>query len=424
MPLVQNLHFTEYHNGYCNLHTYRHSNPRLCRRLYYLLVNPWHLYGFEVGADLYDFGSGSCAGMFTANSMNCITEALGMGLPGNGTIPAVYAERLRLAKYAGMEILKIVEKDIKPRDIMTMKAFENAITVDMAFGGSSNTALHLLAVANEAGIEIDIKKFDIISKMTRYICSLSPGGPHFLEDLYFAGGIPALLKVLAENNRLHPECKTVTGKNIGDIVKEASVKNTEVIRSWDKAYRKEGGLAILYGNIATGGAVVKQSAVAPDMMQHTGPAKVFDSEQETIKAIMGGKVKKGDVIVVRYEGPKGGPGMQEMLSLTAAVAGMKIKDVALITDGRFSGGTKGASIGHICPEAADGGPLAVVRDGDLIEMDIPKRLLNVKLSDKELKARLASWKKPKPKITTGYLARYARMVTPSNQGAIFRKNFE
>jgi len=369
-------------------------------------------------------GCGSCAGMFTANSMNCITEALGMGLPGNGTIPAVYAERLRLAKYAGMEILKIVEKDIKPRDIMTMKAFENAITVDMAFGGSSNTALHLLAVANEAGIEIDIKKFDIISKMTRYICSLSPGGPHFLEDLYFAGGIPALLKVLAENNRLHPECKTVTGKNIGDIVKEASVKNTEVIRSWDKAYRKEGGLAILYGNIATGGAVVKQSAVAPDMMQHTGPAKVFDSEQETIKAIMGGKVKKGDVIVVRYEGPKGGPGMQEMLSLTAAVAGMKIKDVALITDGRFSGGTKGASIGHICPEAADGGPLAVVRDGDLIEMDIPKRLLNVKLSDKELKARLASWKKPKPKITTGYLARYARMVTPSNQGAIFRKNFE
>ena len=369
-------------------------------------------------------GCGSCAGMFTANSMNCITEALGMGLPGNGTIPAVYAERLRLAKYAGMEILKIVEKDIKPRDIMTMKAFENAITVDMAFGGSSNTALHLLAVANEAGIEIDIKKFDIISKMTRYICSLSPGGPHFLEDLYFAGGIPALLKVLAENNRLHPECKTVTGKNIGDIVKEASVKNTEVIRSWDKAYRKEGGLAILYGNIATGGAVVKQSAVAPEMMKHTGPAKVFDSEQETIKAIMGGKVKKGDVIVVRYEGPKGGPGMQEMLSLTAAVAGMKIKDVALITDGRFSGGTKGASIGHICPEAADGGPLAVVRDGDLIEMDIPKRLLNVKLSDKELKARLASWKKPKPKITTGYLARYARMVTPSNQGAIFRKNFE
>ena len=366
-------------------------------------------------------GCGSCAGMFTANSMNCITEALGMGLPGNGTIPAVYAERLRLAKYAGMEILKIVEKNIKPKDIMTLKAFENAITVDMAFGGSSNTTLHLLAVANEAGIELDIKIFDDISKKTRYICSLSPGGPHFLEDLYFAGGIPALLKVLAENDRLNLECKTVTGRKIGEIVKEASVKSTEVIRSWDNAYRKEGGLAILYGNIAEGGAVVKQSAVSADMMQHTGPAKVFDSEQETIKAIMGGKIKKGDVIVVRYEGPKGGPGMQEMLSLTAAVAGMKIKDVALITDGRFSGGTKGASIGHICPEAADGGAIAVVKDGDLIEMDIPKRLLKVKLSDGEIKKRLAAWVKPKPKVTTGYLARYAAMVTPSNNGANFKQ---
>src|SRR3989339_1007842 len=367
---------------------------------------------------------GSCSGMFTANSMNCITEALGMGLPGNGTIPAVYAERLRLAKYAGMEILKIVKKNIKPRDILTLKAFENAITVDMAFGGSSNTTLHLLAVANEAGISLDIKKFDEISKLTRYICSLSPGGPHFLEDLYFAGGIPALLKVLAENDRLHLECKTVTGKKIGDIVKEASVKSPEVIRDWDNAYRKEGGLAILYGNIAKGGAVVKQSAVSPEMMKHSGPAKVFDSEQETIKAILGGKIKAGDIIVVRYEGPKGGPGMQEMLSLTAAVAGMKIKDVALITDGRVSGGTKGASIGHICPEAADGGAIAILKDGDIIEIDITERKLNVKLSDKDISDRFAKWVKPKPKVTTGYLSRYAAMVTPSNMGAIFKKNIE
>jgi dihydroxy-acid dehydratase len=366
-------------------------------------------------------GCGSCAGMFTANSMNCITEALGMGLPGNGTIPAVYAERLRLAKYAGMEILEIVKKNIKPRDIMTMKAFENAITVDMAFGGSSNTALHLLAVASEAGINLDLKKFDDISKKTKYICSLSPGGPHFLEDLYFAGGIPALLKVLAENKRLHLDCKTVYGKKIGDVVKEAEVRNSDVVRPWNNPYRQEGGMAVLYGNIATGGAIVKQSAVSPDMMKHTGPAKVFDSEQDTIKAILGGKIVKGDVIVVRYEGPRGGPGMQEMLSLTAAVAGMKIKDVALITDGRFSGGTKGASIGHICPEAADGGEIAVIKDGDIIEMDIPNRVLRVKLSDKELKDRLAKWVKPKPKVTSGYLARYAKMVTPSNQGAIFKK---
>ncbi|MFH1073562.1 MAG: dihydroxy-acid dehydratase [Candidatus Firestonebacteria bacterium] len=368
-------------------------------------------------------GCGSCAGMFTANSMNCITEAIGMGLPGNGTIPAVYAERLRLAKYAGMQILELVKKDLKPRDIMTSAAFENGITVDMAFGGSSNTALHLLAVANEAGIKLDIKKFDDISKKTRYICSLSPAGKHFLEDLYFAGGIPALMKVLADNGRLNLRCNTVSLKNVGDIVKSAVVKNSEVIRDWENAYRKEGGMAILYGNIAKGGAVVKQSAVAPDMLKHSGPAKVFDSEQETIKAILGGKIKAGDVIVVRYEGPKGGPGMQEMLSLTAAVAGMKIKDVALITDGRFSGGTKGASIGHICPEAADGGPIAIIKDGDIIEIDIPGRKLNVKLSDKEIAARFAKWAQPKPKVTTGYLARYAKMVTPSNQGAIFKNKF-
>jgi len=368
-------------------------------------------------------GCGSCAGMFTANSMNCITEAIGMGLPGNGTIPAVYAERIRLAKQAGRQILELVKNDVKPRDIMTQAAFENGITVDMAFGGSSNTALHLLAVANEAGIDLDLKKFDDISKETRYICSLSPNGKHFMEDLYFAGGIPALMKVLAENERLNLKCETVAMKNIGEIVKAAAVKNKKVIRSWDDAYRKEGGMAVLYGNIASGGAVVKQSAVAPEMMKHTGAARVFDSEQETIKAILGGKVKAGDVIVVRYEGPKGGPGMQEMLSLTAAVAGMKIKDVALITDGRFSGGTKGASVGHICPEAADGGPIAVLKDGDMIEIDIPARKLNVKLSDKELADRFKKWVQPKPKVTTGYLARYAKMVSPSNKGAIYKNEF-
>jgi dihydroxy-acid dehydratase len=366
-------------------------------------------------------GCGSCAGMFTANSMNCITEAIGMGLPGNGTIPAVYAERIRLAKYSGMKILELVKKNIRPSDIFTSKSFENAITVDMAFGGSSNTTLHLLAVAYEAGIKLDIKKFDDISKRTHYICSLSPGGPHFLEDLYFAGGIHSMLKVLADQRKLHLDCKTVTGKRLGENLKGVTVNDSNVIRPWYNPYKKEGGIAILYGNIARKGAVVKQSAVAPEMMKHSGTARVFNSEQETIKAILGGKIKKGDVVVVRYEGPKGGPGMQEMLSLTAAVAGMKIKDVALITDGRFSGGTRGASIGHICPEAAERGEIAIIKTGDIIDIDIPLRKLNVRLSDKEIKSRLKKLKLLPPKIKTGYLSRYAKMVSSSSMGAVFTK---
>ncbi|MEI7904281.1 MAG: dihydroxy-acid dehydratase [Candidatus Firestonebacteria bacterium] len=367
-------------------------------------------------------GAGCCAGMFTANSMNCITEAIGMGLPGNGTVPAVYGERVRLAKQAGMQILELVRKNIKPRDILTYKSFLNAITIDMAFGGSTNTALHLPAVAYEAGVKIDLKLFDDISKKTRYLCSLSPAGKNFMEDLYFAGGIPALLKVLADNNRLNVDCLTVTGKKLGENIKNAYVKNPEVIRSWDNAHRKEGGMAVLYGNLATGGSVVKQAAVAPEMMKHTGPAKVFNSEGEATKGILGGKIKAGDIVVVRYEGPKGGPGMQEMLSLTAAVAGMAIKDVALITDGRFSGGTRGASIGHICPEAADGGVIALLKNGDIIEIDIPNRKLQVKLSPKEIAGRKKAWKKPAPKVTSGYLSRYAKMVSASNMGAVFLRD--
>ena len=367
-------------------------------------------------------GAGCCAGMFTANSMNCITETIGMGLPGNGTVPAAYGERVRLAKNAGMQILELVKKNIRPRDIMTAKSFLNALTIDMAFGGSTNTALHLPAVAYEAGVKLDLKLFDEVSKKTRYICSLSPGGKHFMEDLYFAGGISALLKVLADNKRLNLNCLTVTGKSLGENIKNARVKNPEVIRSWDNAYRNEGGMAVLYGNLATGGSVVKQSAVAPEMMKHTGPAKVFNSEGEATKGILGGKVKAGDIVVVRYEGPKGGPGMQEMLSLTAAVAGMAIKDVALITDGRFSGGTRGASIGHICPEAADGGTIGIVKNGDIIEIDIPNRKLNVKLSPKEIAKRKKAWKKPAAKITSGYLSRYAKMVSASNLGAVFLRD--
>lgn len=363
-------------------------------------------------------GCGSCAGMFTANSMNCITEAIGMGLPGNGTIPAVYAERIRLAKYSGMKILELVEKDIKPLDILTIKAFENAITIDMAFGGSTNTILHLLALAYESGINLNLRKFEDISTKTRYICSLSPSGVHFMEDLYFAGGISAMLKVLADNDRINLNCRTVTGKLIKENISDSKVKSPEVIRRWNNAYRKEGGIVILYGNLAEDGAVVKQSAVAPEMMKHSGKAVVFNSESETIKAILSGKIKKGDVIVVRYEGPKGGPGMQEMLSLTAAVSGMKIKNVPLITDGRFSGGTRGAAIGHICPEAADGGPIAILKDGDIIDIDIPKRKLDVRLSKEEIKERFAKWRKPEPKIKTGYLARYAKMVSSASLGAV------
>lgn len=365
-------------------------------------------------------GCGSCAGMFTANSLNCITEAIGMGLPGNGTILAVSGARIRLAKYAGMKIMELIKKDIKPKDILTQKSFDNAITVDMAFGGSSNTTLHLLALANEAGIKLDLKRFDEISKRTPYLCSLSPGGPHFLEDLNRAAGIPALMNELAKHNRINSDCITVTGKTIGDNIKGAEIKDKNVIREWDNPYRKEGGIAILYGNLAPLGGVVKQSAVSPDMMKHEGPAKVFDSEEEATAAILGNKIKKGDIIAVRYEGPKGGPGMQEMLTLTAAVSGMNIKDVALITDGRFSGGTRGASIGHICPEAAEDGPIAALKNGDIIKIDISERKLDVKLTDREIKKRISKLPARKQKTSSKFLLRYANSVTSASLGAIYK----
>lgn len=365
-------------------------------------------------------GCGSCAGMFTANSLNCITEAIGMGLPGNGTILAVSGARIRLAKYAGMKIMELIKKDIKPKDILTQKSFDNAITVDMAFGGSSNTTLHLLALANEAGIKLDLKKFDEISRKTPYLCSLSPAGPHFLEDLNRAGGIPALMNELAKHNRISLNCITVSGKTIRENISETKIKDKNVIREFDNPYRKEGGIAVLYGNLAPLGGVVKQSAVSPEMMKHEGPAKVFDSEEEATAAILGNKIKKGDIIVVRYEGPKGGPGMQEMLTLTAAVSGMNIKDVALITDGRFSGGTRGASIGHICPEAAEDGPIAALKDGDIIKIDIPERKLDVKLTDREIKKRLSEIKPRKQKTSSKFLLRYANSVTSASLGAIYK----
>lgn len=365
-------------------------------------------------------GCGSCAGMFTANSLNCITEAIGMGLPGNGTILAVSGARIRLAKYAGMKIMELIKKDIKPKDILTQKSFDNAITVDMAFGGSSNTTLHLLALANEAGIKLDLKKFDEISRKTPYLCSLSPAGPHFLEDLNRAGGIPALMNELAKHNRISLNCITVSGKTIRENISETKIKDKNVIREFDNPYRKEGGIAVLYGNLAPLGGVVKQSAVSPEMMKHEGPAKVFDSEEEATAAILGNKIKKGDIIVVRYEGPKGGPGMQEMLTLTAAVSGMNIKDVALITDGRFSGGTRGASIGHICPEAAEDGPIAALKNGDIIKIDIPERKLDVKLTDREIKKRLSEIKPRKQKTSSKFLLRYANSVTSASLGAIYK----
>lgn len=365
-------------------------------------------------------GCGSCAGMFTANSLNCITEAIGMGLPGNGTILAVSGARIRLAKYAGMKIMELIKKDIKPKDILTQKSFDNAITVDMAFGGSSNTTLHLLALANEAGIKLDLKRFDEISKRTPYLCSLSPGGPHFLEDLNRAAGIPALMNELAKHNRINSDCITVTGKTIGDNIKGAEIKDKNVIREFDNPYRKEGGIAILYGNLAPLGGVVKQSAVSQDMMKHEGPAKVFDSEEEATAAILSNKIKKGDIIAVRYEGPKGGPGMQEMLTLTAAVSGMNIKDVALITDGRFSGGTRGASIGHICPEAAEDGPIAALKNGDIIKIDISERKLDVKLTDREIKKRISKLPARKQKTSSKFLLRYANSVTSASLGAIYK----
>ena len=364
-------------------------------------------------------GVGSCAGMFTANSMNCLSEALGLGLPYNGTIPAVYAERLRLAKQAGMQIMTLVKKDILPSQILTRKAFENAVTVDMAFGGSTNTSLHLPAIAREAGLNLSLKTFDKISEKTPHLCNMSPGGPHHIQDLHNAGGIPALMAELSRRSLLHPDSVTVTGKTIGQNLKGKKILNANVIRPLENPYHATGGLAVLYGNLAPQGAVVKRSAVDEAMLRHRGPARVFNSEEVAMKAILDRKIKKGDVVVIRYEGPKGGPGMREMLAPTSAIVGVgRDRDVALLTDGRFSGGSRGAAIGHISPEAAEGGPIAIVKEGDQIEIDIPGKKLNLLISDRELKKRLSQWKPLKKKLK-GYLKRYARLVQSAHTGATF-----
>jgi dihydroxy-acid dehydratase len=362
---------------------------------------------------------GSCAGMFTANSMNCLSEVLGLGLPGNGTHPAPLAKRTRLAKKAGMKVMELVQKDIRPRAIADLEAFKNAIAVDMALGASTNTVLHLPAIANEAGLGLDLALFNEYSQKTPHLCNLSPAGPHHIEELDRAGGIPAVMKELLEKNLINGNCLTVTGQTVAENLAPVAIQDTDIIRPLDNPYHKQGGLAILYGNLAPNGAVVKQSAVADEMLQHSGPARIFDSEEEAITAIIGGKIKKGDVVVIRYEGPRGGPGMREMLSPTSAVVGMGLdKDVALITDGRFSGGTRGAAIGHISPEAALKGPIAAVNEGDIVEIDIPARKLNVKLDDKTIQERVQNLGAFEPKIKTGYLRRYSQMVQSADTGAI------
>jgi dihydroxy-acid dehydratase len=362
---------------------------------------------------------GSCSGMYTANSMNCLTEALGMGLRGNGTIPAVYSERLKLAKHAGMAVMEMLERNIKPRDIMTEDAILNALTVDMALGCSTNSMLHLPAIAHEIGFDFDIAFANEISAKTPNLCHLAPAGPTYMEDLNEAGGVYAVMNELAELGLLNTECMTVTGKTVGENIKGARNLNPEVIRPTDNPYSTTGGLAVLKGNLAPDGSVVKRSAVAPEMMVHEGPARVFDCEEDAINAIKSGKIKEDDVIVIRYEGPKGGPGMREMLNPTSAIAGMGLgSSVALITDGRFSGASRGASIGHVSPEAAVGGPIALVKEGDLISIDIPSCSLNVKVSEEEMAERRKKWQPREPKITSGYLERYRSMVTSGNRGAI------
>ena len=362
---------------------------------------------------------GSCSGMYTANSMNCLTEAIGMGLRGNGTIPAVYSERIKLAKHAGMKIMELIEKDIRPRDIMTKEAFHNALAVDMALGCSTNTMLHIPAIAHEAGVELDLDVANEISNRTPNLCHLAPAGRHYMEELDEAGGIYAVMKELADAGLIKTDLITCTGKTVAENIANAVNKDTEVIRPIDDPYTKDGGIAVLKGNIAPDSGVVKRSAVVPEMMKHSGPARVFDSEDDAIAAILGGKIVAGDVVVIRYEGPKGGPGMREMLNPTSAIAGMGLgSSVALITDGRFSGASRGASIGHISPEAAVGGPIALIEEGDIIDIDIPANSLNVRLSDEELAARRAKWQPRQPRVTTGYLARYAKMVTSANRGAI------
>lgn len=361
---------------------------------------------------------GSCSGMYTANTMNCLTEALGMALPGNGTVPAVFSERLRLAKKAGMQIMEILKANLRPKDILTKEAFENAVAVDMALGGSSNTALHLPAIAHEAGIKLTLDDFNEIAKMTPQLCKLSPSGEYFIEDLYRAGGVTAVMKRLLENKRLHGHVKTVALRTQEELVKDAYINDDDVIKPWDKPAYKTGGIAVLKGNLAKDGCVVKEGAVAAEMLVHSGPAKVFDSEEAAVEAIVTKKIVAGDVVVIRYEGPKGGPGMREMLSPTAMIAGMGLdKDVALITDGRFSGATRGASIGHVSPEAAAGGTIAIVQNGDIIEIDIPNRKLNVKISDEEIEKRKKNLKPYKPNVN-GYLKKYALHVSSAAEGAI------
>ena len=362
---------------------------------------------------------GSCSGMYTANSMNCLTEVLGMGLKGNGTIPAVYSERIRLAKHAGMQVMEMYRKNIRPRDIMTKEAILNALTVDMALGCSTNSMLHLPAIAHEIGMDFDISFANEISAKTPNLCHLAPAGPTYMEDLNEAGGVYAVMNELNKKGLLHTECMTVTGKTVGENIKDCVNLNPEVIRPIDNPYSQTGGLAVLKGNLAPDGGVVKRSAVVEEMMVHEGPARVFDCEEDAIAAIKGGKIVEGDVVVIRYEGPKGGPGMREMLNPTSAIAGMGLgSSVALITDGRFSGSSRGASIGHVSPEAAVGGPIALVEEGDIISINIPELKLEIKVSDEEMQARKAKWQPREPKVTTGYLARYAAMVTSGNRGAI------
>ncbi|SFA77072.1 dihydroxy-acid dehydratase [Acetitomaculum ruminis DSM 5522] len=362
---------------------------------------------------------GSCSGMYTANSMNCLTEAIGMGLQGNGTIPAVYSERIKLAKHAGMKVMELYEKNIRPRDILTKEAFINALTVDMALGCSTNTMLHLPAIAHEAGVDLNVDIANEISSKTPNLCHLAPAGPTYMEDLNEAGGVYAVMKELDKLNLLNLDLITATGKTVGENIKNSVNKNPQVIRTVEDPYSKDGGIAVLKGNLAPDSGIVKRSAVAPEMMVHEGPARVFDCEEDAIDAIKGGKIVAGDVVVIRYEGPKGGPGMREMLNPTSAIAGMGLgESVALITDGRFSGASRGASIGHVSPEAAVGGNIALVEEGDIIKIDIPNNTLNFVISDEELEKRRANWKPRQPKITSGYLARYHELVTSGNKGAI------
>lgn len=364
-------------------------------------------------------GCGSCSGLFTANSMNCLTEALGMGLPYNGTALCDTGERIRIAKTAGVKIMELVAKDLRPRDILTEKAFLNAMTVDMAMAGSTNTVLHLPAIAYEAGLTLSLTDFDAASARTPYIAKLSPSGTHHMEDLHWAGGIPAIMNELSKKDMIIKDIPTVTGFTVGENIANTPVTDNNVIKPIDAPYRDRGGLAILYGNLAIDGAVVKESAVAPEMLQHSGPAVVFNSEDDATAAITGGKIKAGDVIVIRYEGPRGGPGMREMLGPTSTIAGMGLdKDVALLTDGRFSGASRGASIGHISPEAVSGGTIAIVQDGDIIDIDIPGRSLSVRITDEEIAARQAVLVHPEPRVKTGYLARYAKLVQSANTGAV------